>query len=222
MGEHVSFKTPAGVSVGGYLASADGTDAPGVVVIQEWWGLNAQIKSTARRFAAAGFTALAPDLYQGRVTEDPDEAGHMMNGLDWAGATEQDIRGAVQYLKMRVSHVGVVGYCMGGALTISALVKIPEVDAGVCYYGIPPSDQADPSTIRIPLQAHFANQDDWCTPDAVDELEVRLKSGGVKHELYRYDAQHGFFNDQRGDVYDADAAALAWRRTLEFFTTTLA
>ena len=216
MGEMVTFQTPSGGKGSGYLARTKAA-APGVIVIQEWWGLNDQIKKTGDRFAAAGFNALVPDLYKGRVAQDPDEANHLMTGLDWVGATEQDIRGAVQYLKQAGStKVAVLGYCMGGALTIIAAVKVPEVDAGVCYYGIPPAEAADPKQIRVPFQAHFASQDDWCTPAAVNGLEATLKGAGIKADIYRYDAQHGFFNEQRPDVYHAASAKTAWERTHTF------
>jgi carboxymethylenebutenolidase len=220
MGEMVSFPCPNGTSANGYLARA-GAGAPGIVVIQEWWGLNAQIKGVAGRFAAAGFTALSPDLYDGRVTQEPNEAEHMMTGLDWVGATQQEVRGAVQFLKQTCGNVAVSGFCMGGALTIIAAVKVPEADAGICFYGIPPAAQANPAEIRIPLQGHFANQDDWCTPAAVDALEQALKRAGGIHELYRYDAQHGFVNETRSAVYDAQATQLAWQRTLAFLHTHL-
>ena len=128
MGEAVQYKTPNGGNVSGYLATAVGSTKH-VVVIQEWWGLNDQIRGVCDRFAAAGFNALAPDLYRGRVTKEPDEANHLMTGLDWVGATEQDVRGAAQYLKTRGGRVAVMGFCMGGALTIIAGVKLPELDA---------------------------------------------------------------------------------------------
>jgi len=220
MGESVEFRTPQGSTVSGYLAKADGSRKH-VIVLQEWWGLNPQIRGVCDRFAAAGFNALAPDLYQGRVTQDPDEANHMMSGLDWVGATEQDVRGAAQYLKANGGKAAVMGFCMGGALTIIASVKIPELDAAVCFYGIPPAEAADPKQIKIPLQAHFANQDDWCTPAAVNALEATLKTAGVKHELFRYDAQHGFFNEQRAAVYHANASKLAWERMLGFLNAHL-
>ena len=220
MGETVQYTTPNGGRVSGYLAKAAGSTKH-VVVIQEWWGLNNQIRGVCDRFAAAGFNALAPDLYQGRVTENPDEANHMMTGLDWVGATEQDVRGAVQYLKSAGGTAAVMGFCMGGALTIIASVKIPELDAGVCFYGIPPVAAANPKQIRKPLQCHFANQDDWCTPAAVNAFEATLKEAGVQHELFRYEAQHGFFNETRDGVYDANASKLAWERMQGFLTTTL-
>ena len=119
MGSMIDFKRPDGSSCKGYLADA-GSGKPGVVVIQEWWGLNDQIKGVADRFAAAGYNALAPDLYKGRVTQKPDEANHMMNGLDFVGATDQDIAGAVQHLAATSRKVAVMGFCMGGALTVAA------------------------------------------------------------------------------------------------------
>jgi carboxymethylenebutenolidase len=139
-----------------------------------------------------------------------------MAGLDWVGATEQDVRGAAQYLKTRGGHVAVMGFCMGGALTIIAGVKIPELDAGVCFYGIPPAEAADPRHLHIPLQGHFANQDDWCTPQAVNALEATLKDAKANYELFRYDAQHGFFNEQRPEVYNPEASQQAWTRMLGF------
>ena len=220
MGETVQYKTPNGGSVSGYLATAAGSTKH-VVVIQEWWGLNDQIRGVCDRFAAVGFNALAPDLYQGRVTTNPDEANHLMTGLDWVGATEQDVRGAVQYLKARGGRAAVMGFCMGGALTLIAGVKIPELDAGVCFYGIPPTEVADPKHITVPLQGHFANQDDWCTPPAVNALEATLKAAGVNHELFRYEAQHGFFNEQRPEVYNAEASQQAWERMRRFLNAHL-
>jgi carboxymethylenebutenolidase len=215
MGETVQFTTPSNAAVSGYLARATGSNKH-IIVLQEWWGLNSQIRGVCDRFAAAGFTALAPDLYKGRVTQSPDEANHLMSGLDWLGATEQDVRGAARYLRDAGGKAAVMGFCMGGALTILASVKIPELDAAVCFYGIPPVEAADPQQIKMPLQAHFANQDDWCTPAAVNTLETTLKQAGVQHELFRYDAQHGFFNEQRTEVYNADASKLAWERMLAF------
>ena len=220
MGEMVQYTTPNGGKVSGYLARAADSEKH-VVVLQEWWGLNSQICGVCDRFAAAGFNALGPDLYQGRVTESPDEANHLMNGLDWVGATEQDVRGAMQYLKATGGKAAVMGFCMGGALTIIAGVKIPELDAAVCFYGIPPAEQADPQHLRVPLQGHFANHDDWCTPAAVNALEVALKAANVPHELFRYDAQHGFFNEQRAEVYKADDSALAWERMIRFLNAHL-
>lgn len=219
MGQMIEFSRPDGSACRGYLAEA-GKGRPGVVVIQEWWGLNDQICGVADRFARAGFNALAPDLFQGRVTQEPDEASHLMNGLDFPGATHQDIRGAVDYLRgmggASGGKVAVTGFCMGGALTVAAAVHVPKVSAAVCFYGIPPREFADPADIRIPFQGHFASLDDWCTPSAVDALEAAMQAKGATPELYRYDADHAFFNERRGDVYDATCAGQAWERTLAF------
>lgn len=217
MGHLLDFKRPDNTNCRGYLATA-GQDRPGVVVIQEWWGLNDQICGVADRFARAGFNALAPDLYHGRLTQDADEASHMMNGLDFLGATHQDIHGAVTHLQRISSQVGAMGFCMGGALTIAAAVHVPALSAAACFYGIPPQEFADPANIRIPFQGHFANQDDWCVPSMVDALEVSLQKTGAPAEIHRYDAAHGFFNERRADVYDANAASLAWDRMMAFFT----
>jgi carboxymethylenebutenolidase len=214
MGVMTEFARPDGVATRGYLAMA-GHGRPGIVVIQEWWGLNDQICGVADRFARAGYNALAPDLYKGRVTTSPDEANHMMTGLDFPGATHQDLRGAAVELEKHSGKVAVMGFCMGGALTIAAAVHVPEVTAAVCFYGIPPKEFADPAKIRAPFQGHFANQDDWCTPAAVDDLERTLTAAGVNHEIFRYDAAHAFFNE-RSTAYNLDAANLSWERMSAF------
>jgi len=221
MGTMIEFQRPDGSNCAGYFADA-GAGRPAVIVIQEWWGLNAHIRNLADCYAAAGFSALAPDLFRGRVTQDPDEASHMMDGLDFAGATHQDIRGAALHLQRTAGRVGVVGYCMGGALTIAAAVHVPEIAAASCFYGIPPADFAAPAQIRIPFQAHFAQRDDWCTPQAVDQLEAAMRTAGRSPEIFRYDAAHAFCNETRAEVYDAACAKLAFARTVEFFARTLA
>ncbi len=219
MGSMITFRCPDGGEASGYLAQCDGARS-GVVVIQEWWGLNDQIQGVVERLAAAGFTALAPDLYHGRVTTEPDEASHMMQGLDWVGATDVEVRGALQRLKASLETAAVMGFCMGGALTVIAAAKLEECDAAVCYYGIPPREQADAADIRVPFQGHFAATDDWCTPAAVDAFEAALKRTGVVHEVHRYDAAHAFFNETV-EAYDAAAAALSWQRTLAFLRARL-
>ena len=220
MGTMIEFARPDRGKTKGYLATA-GQGRPGVVVIQEWWGLNDQICGVADRFARAGYNALAPDLYKGRLATEPDEANHLMTGLDFADATHQDLRGAAQHLQAQSDRVAVMGYCMGGALTIAAAVHVPEFAAGVCFYGIPAKAFADPAKIRIPLQGHFANKDDWCTPDAVDDLERTLKSAGVRHEIYRYDAAHAFANE-RSAAYDVGCANQAWERMAAFLGAQIA
>jgi len=220
MGEMIEFSRPDGGSTRGYLAQA-GSGKPGVVVIQEWWGLNDQICGVADRFARAGYNALAPDLYEGRVTSEPDEANHLMTGLDFPGATHQDLRGAAQHLKGMGGKVCVMGFCMGGALTVAAAVHVPETDVGVCFYGIPPKEFADPAEIKVPFQAHFANTDDWCTPAAVNDLEAAMTAAGAPLDLHRYDAAHGFFNERSEANYDAACSNLAWQRMADFLNDKL-
>jgi carboxymethylenebutenolidase len=217
MGTMIEFARPDGSKTKGYLATA-GQGRPGVVVIQEWWGLNDQICGVADRFARAGYNALAPDLYKGRLTTESDEANHLMTGLDFADATHQDLRGAAQHLRAQSGKLAVMGYCMGGALTIAAAVHVPEFAAGVCFYGIPPKTFADPAKMRVPLQGHFASKDDWCTPAAVDDLERTLKAAGVPCEIYRYDAAHAFANE-RSAAYDVACANQAWERMSAFLGT---
>src|SRR5258708_6074684 len=214
----IEITRPDGKKAPGYLALPENDErAPGVVVVQEWWGLNAQIKGVADRLAQAGFRALVPDLFRGKLAKDRQEASHMMNGLDWGDAAQQDLRGAFQHMKSRnPAKVAVLGFCMGGALTVIVGAKLAGVDAGVCFYGIPPEQAADPTQLRIRMQFHFATHDDWCSPAAVRKLEQALTKANVAHELYSYDAQHAFMNEARPEVYDANAAKLAWARAIEF------
>jgi carboxymethylenebutenolidase len=214
MGSMIEFARPDGDTTKGYLATA-GQGRPGIVVIQEWWGLNDQICGVADRFARAGYNALAPDLYKGRLTALPDEANHLMSSLNFPDATHQDLRGATQHLQGLSSKVAVMGFCMGGALAIAAAVHIPEAAAAVPFYGIPPKEFADPANIHIPLQGHFANKDDWCTPAAVDELDAALARAGTPYEIHRYEAAHAFANE-RSAAYDLASAEEAWNRMLAF------
>ena len=206
----------------GLSANAGRAHAPGIVVIQEWWGLQDQIRGICDRFALVGYDALAPDLYAGTVVpyHDTEAAGREMNSLNFLDATDQTVRGAVQLLKKSGAKVGLTGFCLGGAVTILGACRIPELSAAVCFYGLPPETVAKPADVKVPLQAHFANQDDWCTPQAVDAFEAALKAAGKNATVFRYDAEHAFVNEQRG-VYDRAAAELAWERTLKFWATHL-
>jgi len=221
VGEMIQFDRPDGKDCPAYLANPEAGDkAPALVVIQEWWGLNDQMKRMADRFAAAGYRALVPDLYRGKLTQEVNEATHFMGELDFMDAAEQDVAGAVAFLKKTSAKAGVAGFCMGGALTILAALKVEAMDAGVCFYGIPPAEAGDTSKIRRPMMLHFASTDDWCTPAVVDALEVKLKAGNVEHELFRYDAHHGFMRDG-SEVHDAASAKMAWERTMAFLGRSL-
>jgi len=132
-------------------------------------------------------------------------------------ATDQIVRGAVQYLARNGSMVGLTGFCLGGAVTVIGSTRIPELSAAVCFYGIPPEAAAKSADIRVPFQGHFANTDDWCTPAVVDGFEKALRAAGKQDEIFRYDAEHGFVNEQRLTAHDRASAELAWSRTLEFW-----
>jgi carboxymethylenebutenolidase len=218
MGTRISFNRPDGKSAEGYLAKAGKASAPGVVVIQEWWGLQDQIKGICDRFALAGYDALAPDLYGGTVVpyHDTDAANREMSSLDFLEATDQLVRGSAQFLKRSSAKVGLTGFCLGGAVTILGACRIPELAAAVCFYGIPPEAAAKPADVKVPLQGHFANRDDWCTPKAVDAFEAGLKAAGKPAEFFRYDADHGFVNEQR-TYHDRKCSEQAWERTLGFW-----
>jgi len=218
----IEYARPDGKTASSYSVNPGGQKAPGVVVIQEWWGVNAQIKGIADRLGKAGYRAIVPDLYRGKLATNQDEASHMMSGLDWDDAAEEDIRGAIQHLRTTSDgRVAVVGFCMGGALAIIAGTRLSGIDAGVCFYGIPSASKADPSRLRIPMQLHFAQHDDWCTPQAVDKLELALRQGSAAFEVHRYDAKHAFMNEARPEVYNAEAASKAWGRTLQFLLAKL-
>ena len=218
----ITFKRPDGKDCSGfYVEPKAGNRAPGVVIIQEWWGLNDQIKGVAQRYASQGYRALVPDLYRGQLGLDAKEAEHLMGNLNFGDAAGQDIRGAVQHLKQTSTKVGVVGYCMGGALTLLSAVFVPEADAAVAWYGFPPLDYVDASKIKAPLMGHFATEDQFFPIGQVDVLEEKLKAAGATYTFHRYKAQHAFANEEHENSplpvkYDPTAAETAWQRTIEF------
>ena len=226
----ITYQRPDGKAVDAYLAESAGIEnAPGVVVIQEWWGLDDEIKNVADRLAKAGYRALVPDLYRGKLALEAKEAEHLMGELDFGDAASQDIRGAVQYLKsIGSAKVAVTGFCMGGALTVLSAGNVPELDATVVWYGYPPLEYVNAAAITKPMLAHWALHDEFFAIAGVDQLEEKLKLGGVRFDFERYDAKHAFANpqsDARGLPplqYNAQAAELAWSRTLDFLSKHLA
>jgi carboxymethylenebutenolidase len=218
-GQMIQFQSNGGTT-DGYLSLPEAGRGPGVVVIQEWWGLVPHIKEVADRFAAAGFVALAPDLYHGEVARSPDEAGKMMMALNIA-QTEKDLRGAVEYL---LSHeavegdkVGTIGFCMGGVLSLYAASKNERVGACVVFYGIHPKVEPDFDALAAPVLGLYAEKDHIVPPEAVRALEEKFAEHGKSIEAHIYPGtDHAFFNDTRPEVHDAEASADAWRRTIEF------
>lgn len=221
----ISYPRPDGKTVHAYLAQPEEIEnAPSIVVIQEWWGLNDQIKSVADKLARAGFQALVPDLYRGKLALEENEAKHLMNDLDFGDAASQDIHGAVQYLKQSgCQKVGLTGFCMGGALTLLSSLFSPELDAVVIWYGYPPLEYVDVTKINAPIMGHWAIHDDVFPINGVDELEKKLTAASVSFEFFRYDAKHAFANEEADSKHlaylkhDAKAAELAWTRTMGFF-----
>lgn len=218
MGERISVKAN-GTITQAYLA-APAKPGPGVVVIQEWWGLVPHIERVADRFAEAGFVALAPDLYHGQKATSPDQAGKLMMALR-IDETERDLAGAVDTLGARpevVGKVGTIGFCMGGALSLFAACRNPEVAACVVFYGGHPNVKPNLEALKAPVLGIYAGKDTFVSPAVVKELDEKLTALRKPHEFHTYPtAQHAFFNDDRPEVYDPAAAADAWQKTLAFF-----
>ena len=225
MGAMVEFAAN-GRTTGGYLATPASGSGPGVVVIQEWWGLVPHVKEVADRFAGEGFVALAPDLYHGRSTTSPDEAGKLMMALEIDRA-ERDLREAIDYLLARDdvagTRVGTVGFCMGGQLSLFAACANASVGACVDFYGIHPNVAPDLAGLEAPVLGFFAERDGFVTPEAARKLESDLRAAGKEVDITIFDgADHAFFNDSRPDVYHAGYAAECWTRMVAFYRRHLA
>jgi carboxymethylenebutenolidase len=208
-GRMVQFSSNGGTTPG-YLAIPEKGSGPGVVVIQEWWGLVDHIKDVCERFAAEGYVALAPDLYHGKTTKSPDEAGKMMMSLRIDQA-EKDLRGAVEYLigleTTNGDKVGITGFCMGGALSLYAACKNEKIGACVVFYGIHPNVKPDLANLKAPVLGIYAERDPSTPPEVVRDLEQKLKALGKSVEIHIYpNVGHAFFNDTRPEVYDARSA----------------
>lgn len=221
MGEMVEYPSN-GHTAQGYLAVPSSGSGPGVVVIQEWWGLVPHIKDVADRLAREGFTALVPDLYHGETTTEPDEAAKLMMAMSMDAAA-RDMGGAVQFLldddRASGDAAGTVGFCMGGGLALCLAALRPEVRACVVYYGVIPWPDAKPdfSKIKARILGHFAGKDGFAGPEQVQQLLDELKASGVDAEFSTYpEAEHAFFNDARPEVHRAGDAQLSWDRTLAF------
>jgi carboxymethylenebutenolidase len=217
-GSMVKFQTN-GTTTDGYLATPATGKGPGILVIQEWWGLVPHIKDVCDRFAREGFTALAPDMYHGQTASEPDGAGKLFMALN-IGQAEKDLRGAAKYLAAQssTSKLGAVGFCMGGQLALFAATLNPNVAATVNFYGIHPNVKPDYSKLSGPVLGLFAEKDGFVTPQVAKEVDAAIKAAGKQSEIHVYPGvDHAFFNDTNKDAYNKPAADDAWKRTLTFF-----
>ena len=218
MADRIMFRTN-GTATPGYLARP-ARPGPGVIVIQEWWGLVPQIEHVADRLAEEGFVALAPDLYHGQSTTSPDQAGKLMMSLRIDEAA-RDLAAAIDYLaalpEVIAPKVGTMGFCMGGALSLFAACRNPEVGAAVVFYGGHPNVQPDLKSLEAPVLGIFAGKDTFVTPQMVAGLDSQLTQLGKRHTFHTYaGATHAFFNEERPEVYDPAAAADAWAKSIAF------
>jgi carboxymethylenebutenolidase len=215
----IEYASDAGVTPG-YLAQPEREGQyPGLIAIQEWWGLVPHIKDVAERFAKQGFIALAPDLYHGQSAAEPDEARKLAMELDRQRAVKE-IVAAISYLQglpqVSPKKIGVVGWCMGGSLTIATAAASPQVGAAVAFYGMP-ADLNIVADIRGPLLGLYGEHDHSIPPERVHQFQAALEKADVVHEVHIYPgAEHAFFNDTRPQIYNPDAAQDAWERTLDW------
>lgn len=226
-GQEVQYPSN-GRTTRGYLATPAAGRGPGVIVIQEWWGLNDQIKGVADRFAGEGFAALAPDLWHGKTVPigEPDEAGKLFMALN-ADDAAKDVRGAAKHLRGHKANasakVGVIGFCMGGQIALlTGTVAPDEVGAVVDCYGIHPNVKPDFPKLRAPVLGLFGGKDAMVTDAARDQLAKDVRAAGMTFESHVYpEADHAFMNEQRKDVYRAQDAEDAWQRAVDFLRTHL-
>ena len=222
MGELVSFQSND-AEASGYLAGAR-NDGPGVIVIQEWWGLNDNIKQIVERFATEGFVALAPDLYHGEVTTAPDEARRLAMNLEMAQAAT-DMSGAVDFLLTHVKGdaLGVVGFCLGGGLALTLAAQRPDVmAAAVPFYGLPRQIEAlDWAGMTAKIQGHYGALDQGVSPDRVRAFEQQLVNLGKDVDISIYEgANHAFFNEG-SKAYHSELAELAWQKSVRHLKNVL-
>ena len=222
-GQMIEFAANGGTARG-YLAKPSSGNGPGVVVVQEWWGLNDHIKALADRLADEGFVALAPDIYHGDMAREPQEAQKLMMALNVEQAAK-DLKGAAAALKANGAtgnKVGAVGFCMGGQLALFAGTVSPEVGAVVDFYGVHPAVKPDYSKLQGPVLILTGDKDPMAGPEPSGAVEQGIKAAGKQAEIVVYpDAGHAFMNDTRPDAYKADAAADAWSRMVNHFKANL-
>jgi carboxymethylenebutenolidase len=215
----VKFAAKAGGQIAGALAEPSGSGkVGGVVVVIEWWGLSDEMKRKCERFAQAGFLAVVPDIFHGKLPKTREEAAQTMGALDKKSAVAE-IADAVRFLSGHArcnGKVAVAGFCLGGALTLAAARNVEGLAAAVPFYGLPDIPPEEFSKVRVPIQAHFAKKDDWAVPSGAEEIQKNVRAGGGLMDLYQYDAGHAFMRSNDPAVYDEASAKLAWERTFEF------
>lgn len=215
-----------GGTTAGFLARPEGDGPfPGVIVVQEWWGLDDHIRDVAQRLAREGFAALAPDLYHGRVAREPNEAEKLMIALDMNRASRELACGADHLASqpyIRGRGIGAMGFCMGGGLALTLACDSPHIRAAAPFYGVNPDPIDKVQNLRGPVLAIYAEHDSWAAPSVREELRQALEQYGRQHEIRAYPGtQHAFFNDTREDVYNHEAATDAWNRALAMFRENL-
>ena len=222
----IEFPTSAG-SAPGYLAVPAAEHGPGVIVLQEWWGLDEHIRSVCDRLAAEGFYALAPDLYRGETTTQPSEAQQKMMAMSM-GEVEKDMCGAADYLASQPgfegSGVGAIGFCLGGGLAVWAAATCPNIAATVSYYYVMPHGKPDFGANTGPVLGHFGTADEFIPPEEAKKLQGELEAAGVDTTFHYYEGGgHAFFNDvNRLGTFDPQLADTSWQRTVEFLRSALA
>ncbi len=218
--ETLDFQTANGPTTA-YVSKPDEGGEKAVILIQEWWGLNDHIKDIAGRYASEGFTAIAPDLYRGKMTADPDEASKMMNALsieDGLDTIKNAITAAAE--AYGISHFGITGYCMGGTFALRAACELEGISAAAPFYGdIPEEDVL--SKLTTPTIFISGTKDAWISPEKVAYLEDAAERYELPVQTVKYEADHAFFNNTRPEVYDKEAADDAWARVVAFFNDKL-
>jgi carboxymethylenebutenolidase len=219
MTKRVQFSAKTGACEGESAEPSGAGKVGSVVVIQEWHGINAEMRAKVESFASEGYLAIAPDLYHGKVATNDDEAGKLMNALDF-GRAVGEIGAAAQWLKEQPrsnGKVAVVGFCLGGALAFATAANVPGLAAVVPFYGVPDLSKIDFAKVTAPILAHFAEHDDWASAEKAREIEKDLKAKGKSIELHVYQgAGHAFMRATDPSKYHEASAKKAWERTLAF------
>ncbi len=214
--ETLDLQTPNGATTA-HVALPESAGSAAVILIQEWWGINDHVRDLCARYAREGYTAVAPDLFRGKVTTDAAEASRLMHalstedGMATIAAALNEVRG-----KYNAERVGITGYCMGGSFALRAACELHELAASAPFYGDIPEEKTL-AQLTVPTLFVAGARDNWITPEKVNELKEAAHKHNLPVEVVTYDADHAFFNDTRPEVYNPEAAADAWRRVLDFF-----